>query len=76
MTPCPNCGGQHFGMTNAAPCPFIAAPCVECGAPTVLACSDCAIESGGRDRVHVCDRRECRYQHEAAHRDNPLVFHP
>lgn len=41
---CPNCGGEHWGSTK---CPYIEAPCVVCGDMTVMACSDCAIDSGG-----------------------------
>jgi hypothetical protein len=61
---CPVCGGDHFGSVA---CPYIPAPCVVCGEQTVMACSDCAIESGGRRSVHVCAKRECRDHHEAAH---------
>lgn len=60
---CQKCGGTHFGSYE---CPYITAPCVVCGANTVLACSDCAIDSGGRESVHVCDNRECRNRHEAS----------
>jgi hypothetical protein len=58
---CPTCGGDHYGSNK---CPFIEAPCVVCGKPTILACSDCAIESGGKDAVHVCSDEECRGEHE------------
>lgn len=60
---CPNCGGTHFGDYE---CPFIKAPCVICGDETILACSDCAINSGGEQSVHVCKRSECRDAHERA----------
>lgn len=56
---CPNCGGTHFGTFE---CPFTSAPCVVCSAPTVMACSDCAIE--GKGSVHICARSECRDEHE------------
>jgi hypothetical protein len=59
---CPKCGGVHFGSYE---CPFISLPCVICGDETVLACSDCAIESGGKISVHVCNKSTCRDQHEA-----------
>ena len=59
---CPNCGGTHFGSTR---CPFISAPCVVCGTETVMACSDCAIDSAGTVSVHVCNKTECRDAHEA-----------
>src|SRR6266536_3464743 len=58
---CPTCGGMHFGSNE---CPYIEAPCVVCGNPTILACSDCAIESGGKSSVHVCAKEECRHEHE------------
>lgn len=58
---CPNCGGTHFGSYK---CPFIKAPCIVCGEPTVLACSDCAIESGGKNSIHICSKSKCRDEHE------------
>ena len=60
---CPLCGGDHWGSNK---CPFIEAPCVICGEMTVMACSDCAINSGGRESVHVCAKTVCRDQHEKA----------
>lgn len=57
---CPNCGGIHYGSHK---CPFITSPCVICGDDTVMACSDCAIETG--KSVHVCAKPKCRDQHEA-----------
>ena len=66
---CPNCGGTHYGSLR---CPYIKAPCVVCGDETIDACSDCAINSGGRESVHVCGKRECRLQHDAnAHPPKP-----
>lgn len=59
-------GGIHFGSHRR---PFIEAPCVVCGAPTVLACSDCAIDSGGTNSVHVCNKSACRDEHEKLHED-------
>lgn len=56
---CPTCGGTHIGQNK---CPFIVAPCVVCGNDTILACSDCAIETG--NSVHVCKSTECRDKHE------------
>lgn len=61
---CPNCGGTHYGSVK---CPFIKEPCVVCGAPTVQACSDCAISSGGRSSAHVCDKPECMREHGKMH---------
>lgn len=58
---CPKCGGTHFGSHE---CPFIYAPCVVCGETALFACSDCAINSGGKASVHVCQREECRDEHE------------
>lgn len=59
---CPQCGGTHFGQNN---CPFTSAACVVCGDATVMACSDCAIDTG--QSVHVCGNRSCRLAHEASH---------
>ena len=61
---CPNCGGTHIGSNK---CPFISAPCVVCGEATILACSDCAIDSGGKNSVHICDKPSCRNTHERQH---------
>lgn len=58
---CPKCGGIHYGSHE---CPYTSAPCVVCGEQTVMACSDCAIDSGGKVSVHVCARSECRDTHE------------
>src|ERR1700688_795371 len=58
---CSICGGMHFGSNE---CPFIESPCVVCGDMTIMACSDCAIESGGKQSVHVCKKTECRHEHE------------
>jgi hypothetical protein len=57
------CGGTHYGSYK---CPFIPGRCAVCGDETVLACSDCAINSGGTRSVHVCQKTECREAHEAA----------
>lgn len=65
---CPNCGGMHFGTFG---CPYIKAPCVVCGADTVLACADCGINSGGKSVPHVCSNSACRDQHEATHAAQP-----
>ena len=65
---CPNCGGMHFGSHE---CPFITAPCIVCGTQTILACSDCAIDSGGQTSVHVCVNPACRDEHEKLHADAP-----
>lgn len=68
---CAHCGGTHIGSNK---CPFIEEPCVICGDATVMACSDCAIDSWGRNSVHVCKKRECRERHEiTAHapQENP-----
>jgi hypothetical protein len=58
---CRNCGGNHFGSHK---CPYISTPCVICGADTIMACSDCAIDSGGKQIVHVCGNGACRDAHE------------
>ena len=58
---CPNCGGTHYCSYT---CPFIKAPCIVCGAETIFACSDCAIDAGGKESVHVCEKSECRDAHE------------
>jgi hypothetical protein len=67
---CPNCGGDHFGSNK---CPYIKAPCVICGTSTILACSDCAIDSGGKNSVHVCNKTECRNEHEKLHPQNAIA---
>lgn len=61
---CPNCGGTHYGSIT---CPYLSDPCVVCGRETILACSDCAIDSGGKASIHVCSFNTCRTQHEAMH---------
>lgn len=61
---CPNCGGDHWGSFK---CPFNVVPCVVCGTDTIFACSDCAIDSGGKASVHVCERVECQRAHETIH---------
>lgn len=58
---CPNCGGTHIPFGE---CPFIKSPCVVCGDETIFACSDCGINSGGKESVHVCGKSACRDQHE------------
>ena len=68
---CPHCGGDHFGSYL---CPFIEAACVVCGDLTVLACSDCAIESGGRKSVHVCAKPSCQDEHERLNPQHPGHF--
>lgn len=59
---CSVCGGTHTGSNK---CPFISEPCVVCGTATILACSDCAIDSWGKNPVHICDNPKCRDEHEA-----------
>lgn len=44
-------------------------PCLVCGDLTQLACADCAIDSGGAAKPHICRRPSCRNAHERA-------FHP
>ena len=39
--------------------------CTVCGERTDWACSDCAIDSGGRKTVYVCNKTACRDAHEA-----------
>ena len=58
---CGTCGGTHYGSHE---CPFTERPCIVCGAQTVMACSDCAIDAGGKMSAHVCGRRECMETHE------------
>jgi len=58
---CPDCGGTHFGSHA---CPYIKAPCIVCGAETVWACSDCAIDAAGKRSTHICKKTECRDVHE------------
>ena len=65
---CRNCGGDHHGSNV---CPFIEAPCVVCGDMTIMACSDCAIDSGGKTSVHVCMKEKCRKRHETTHAPKP-----
>lgn len=64
--PCLKCGGYHFG-TPPSECPFISGACVICGIQTIMACSDCAIASGGKSSVHVCGKTACRDEHEKIH---------
>lgn len=68
ITDCPNCGGTHFGTYE---CPYTSAPCVVCGTATVLACSDCGIETG--KSVHVCAKAECRNAHEQKNPQHPVI---
>ncbi len=66
---CPHCGGDHYGSIE---CPCLE-PCVVCGDKTILACSDCAIDAGGKgESVHVCAKPECRDTHEAKHAKEPI----
>lgn len=58
---CPNCGGDHGSNV----CPYTNEACVVCGTMTILACSDCAIETGRS--VHVCAKSDCRDAHEMQH---------
>lgn len=62
---CSACGGTHYGSYK---CPFLV-PCVVCGDETVMRCSDCSIDSGGRARIAVCTKSECRDEHEKIHPD-------
>ncbi len=62
---------MHFGSHK---CPFIEEPCSVCGEPTVLACSDCAIETGGKNPVHVCYRVVCRDEHERRNPQHPKIL--
>lgn len=64
---CPNCGGTHYGSMK---CPYIEAPCIVCGDGTILACSDCAINSGGKSSVHVCKKPKCRKAHDKIHAES------
>lgn len=58
---CSNCGGTHYGSHQ---CPYKSLPCVVCGIATIFACSDCAINSGGKKTVHVCEKAHCKDSHE------------
>lgn len=64
--PCANCGGIHYGSPSNH-CPYTKAPCVVCKTMTIWACSDCAIDSGGKESVHVCEKVECQRKHEKKH---------
>lgn len=68
ITDCPRCGGTHYGSTE---CPYIEAPCVVCGEPTIMACADCSIESGGTKSVYVCSKPACRDEHERLNPQHP-----
>lgn len=46
-------------------------PCQICGAPTDLACADCAINDVEAPLAYVCTRSQCRDAHEKAARCNP-----
>lgn len=59
-TPCPHCDGIHSGSGS---CPYMK-PCAECGRLTIMRCADCGIDSGGDNIVPVCERTDCRDQHE------------
>lgn len=59
---CENCGGMHYGHNK---CPFTNSACVVCGDLTIMACSDCAIDTG--QSVHICTKIACRDQHELTH---------
>jgi hypothetical protein len=61
---CSVCGGTHYGSYK---CPYIVAPCAECGCDTIMACSDCGIDFGGKVSIHVCEKRNCRDDHERKH---------
>lgn len=61
---CPICKGNHFGSIK---CPFILKPCIICKVETILACSDCAINSGGKLSIHICENSKCRKEHEINH---------
>lgn len=67
---CPRCGGTHYGSNG---CPYIEAPCSVCGKLTILACSDCSIDSGGKRSVHVCSNSGCRDVHERQHSGSGTV---
>lgn len=68
-TPCPNCGGRHYG-SPAGYCPYKKAPCVICNADTIYACSDCQIDTG--KSVHICEKVSCQREHEELHPDRKL----
>lgn len=66
---CSHCGGMHFG--TGLECPFreenMGQPCVVCQERTCYCCSDCAIDSAGREKVYVCTSDTCRDTHERDH---------
>jgi hypothetical protein len=62
---CPKCGGLHYPKWDD--CPYTFKPCVICGKETHWACSDCAIDSGGKEAVHVCENPVCQKTHEEKH---------
>lgn len=50
-------------------------PCIHCGYLTEWACSDCAIDSGGTVKPHVCHNRGCQTFHErSCHPDKRADF--
>lgn len=59
-------------MGNLEKGDYIISECVVCGKDTSFACSDCSINSGGKDRVHVCPTRDCQQKHEEKARCTPL----
>jgi hypothetical protein len=68
ITNCQRCGSTHYGSTE---CPYIEAPCIICGKPTIMACADCSIESSGTKSVHVCGNPSCRTEHERLNPQHP-----
>ena len=50
----------------------IVAPCIVCGDATPMACADCAIDSSGGFRPHICRKSECRLAHERAYHPDKI----
>lgn len=65
---CQRCGGTHYGTYE---CPYREDACIVCGTPTIMACADCSIESGGKISVHVCSKPECMAEHERLNEQHP-----
>ena len=47
---------------------YISKPCTICGIETEFCCADCGINSGGEQIPHVCNKVECRNNHEKLER--------
>jgi hypothetical protein len=67
---------DYLAAINAQPDPVkpkqVGGPCSVCGTATILACSDCRIDTGGM--VYVCSRRICREEHDKVCTRKPVVL--